>query len=157
MKLKGIIEEDFCNYSKPTMTLMFPNCSFKCEKESGVKMCHNSKMALSPDIEIEYYNLIERYKNNPITKAIVCSGLEPFDSEKELYNLINLFQKYCSDNIIIYTGYIEEEVEEQFPWIFQFNNIIIKFGRFIPNEESHYDEILGVQLASSNQYAKRIS
>jgi hypothetical protein len=36
-------------------------------------------------------------------------------------------------------------------------NIIIKYGRFIPNHQPHYDEILGVKLASDNQYAERIS
>ena len=39
----------------------------------------------------------------------------------------------------------------------QFPNIIIKFGRFIPNQQSHYDEVLGINLASDNQYAKKIS
>ena len=37
-----------------------------------------------------------------------------------------------------------------------YGNIIIKFGRFIPNQPSIYDEILGVTLASNNQYAKRL-
>ena len=35
--------------------------------------------------------------------------------------------------------------------------IIIKYGRFIPNQQKHYDEILGVYLASDNQYAEKIS
>jgi hypothetical protein len=34
--------------------------------------------------------------------------------------------------------------------------VIVKFGRFIPNQKSHYDEILGVNLVSPNQYAKII-
>jgi len=37
-----------------------------------------------------------------------------------------------------------------------FDNIIIKYGRFIPGQEKHYDEILGVYLASNNQYAERL-
>jgi len=36
-------------------------------------------------------------------------------------------------------------------------NIIIKYGRFIPDKEKHYDEVLGIYLASDNQYAERIS
>ena len=32
--------------------------------------------------------------------------------------------------------------------------IIVKFGRFRPNQEPHYDEVLGVNLISDNQYAK---
>ena len=39
----------------------------------------------------------------------------------------------------------------------RFPNIIIKFGRYIPNQQPHYDEVLGVNLASDNQYAERIS
>ena len=36
-------------------------------------------------------------------------------------------------------------------------NIIIKFGRFVPMQQPHFDPILGVNLASDNQYAKQIS
>ena len=34
--------------------------------------------------------------------------------------------------------------------------VIIKFGRFIPNRPSRYDEVLGVTLASDNQFAMRV-
>ena len=37
-----------------------------------------------------------------------------------------------------------------------FENVIIKFGRYIPNDENKFDEILGVKLASKNQYAMRL-
>ena len=30
MKIKGLISEDFVNYKKPAMTIMFPYCTFKC-------------------------------------------------------------------------------------------------------------------------------
>ena len=33
--------------------------------------------------------------------------------------------------------------------------IAIKYGRFIPNQETHFDSMLGVTLASPNQYAKK--
>ena len=33
------------------------------------------------------------------------------------------------------------------------DNIIIKFGRFIPDQKSTFDSVLGVELASQNQYA----
>ena len=38
-----------------------------------------------------------------------------------------------------------------------YENVVIKFGRFIPNQDKHYDDLLGVELASPNQYAKVIS
>ena len=37
-----------------------------------------------------------------------------------------------------------------------YDNIIIKFGRYIPNQQSHFDIVLGVNLASDNQYAERL-
>ena len=37
------------------------------------------------------------------------------------------------------------------------DNIIVKFGRFIPNSPHIYDTLLGVELASNNQYAKIIT
>ena len=39
----------------------------------------------------------------------------------------------------------------------KFKNVIVKFGRFIPNQNSHYDEVLGVELASNNQYARKVT
>ena len=38
-----------------------------------------------------------------------------------------------------------------------FPNIVLKIGRFIVGYEPHEDPILGVMLASDNQYAIKIS
>jgi len=59
-----------------------------------------------------------------------------------------------NDDIVLYTGYNEDEICDKIHLLSQYRNIIVKFGRFIPNQEKHYDEILGVELASPNQYAK---
>lgn len=164
MLIKGLIDEDFTNYKKPSMYIAFPFCTFKCDKEAGCSICQNSQLAKEPDIDIPIIEIVNRYVNNPITKAIVIGGLEPFDS-RLLLNLIKEFRKYTDDDIVIYTGYTEEELKDN-SWTFfpseyekflQYRNIIIKFGRFIPNQEKHYDKILGVELASPNQYARRIS
>jgi hypothetical protein len=39
----------------------------------------------------------------------------------------------------------------------KYPNIIVKFGRFIPDAESKFDEVLGITLASYNQFAIKIS
>ena len=159
MKLKDLKDEDFVNYSKPSMYLIFPSCDFKCDIENGCSLCQNSSLAHLPNIEKGIAGILARYADNPITKAIVCGGLEPFDSAEDLLELIvaarNLFK--IDDDIVIYTGYTEEELKHNkiFKQIVDHKNIIVKFGRFIPNQNSHYDEILGVKLASDNQYAKR--
>lgn len=156
MKVKGINFEDFVNYKKPSMFISFPNCSFKCDKECGRAVCQNSALALSPDIEISVEEIVERYINNPITKAIVCGGLEPFDSFRDLSELITKLREVTNDEIVIYTGYKEEEIMEYVePFLFTFSPIIVKYGRFIPDCESYLNEVLGVKLASPNQYAKR--
>lgn len=138
------------------MFIIFPKCSFKCDKEANYEICQNSHLAKEPIINYSVDKIVERYKTNPITKAIVCGGLEPFDTLDDLTNLISTIRRASDDDIIIYTGYKEEEI---FPvvenLISKYKNIIIKYGRYIPNQESKYDKILGITLASNNQYAVR--
>ena len=158
LKIKQLLDEDFVNYKKPSMFIGFPTCNWKCEKECGEKMCQNKDLALSPDIEISCKTIVDRYMKNPITKAIVCGGLEPFDSWEDLCFLIEEFRKITEDEIIIYTGYNLHEIKDKIIFLQTFfKNIIVKFGRFVPNQEPHYDEILGIKIASANQYATRIS
>lgn len=161
MIIKGLIDEDFVNYKKPSMFIAFPSCTWKCEKECGKRVCQNSVLATASEISIEESELCVRYLENPITTAIVCGGLEPMDSFEELSSFINtLRNRYsCMDDIVIYTGYTEKECNEN-KWLDelrQYQNIIVKFGRFVPDSCSHEDDILGVRLASENQYAKQIS
>lgn len=158
MIVKEIKDEDFINYQKPSMIVAFPSCTFKCEQECGQKLCQNSTLANSPDIEISPTAIVERYLKNSITKAIVFAGLEPMDSWEDLVALVKEFRKHTVDDIVIYTGYrIDEICAKTYSLGNMFNNIIVKFGRFVPNNAPHFDSILGVNLASPNQYAVRIS
>lgn len=53
---------------------------------------------------------------------------------------------------MIYTGYTEHELESKIKYLQRnFKNIILKTGRYIPGQEPHRDEVLGVMLASDNQ------
>ena len=164
MLIKGIIDEDFVNYKKPSMVIMCPYCTFKCDKECGEQVCQNSALATSPDIQIDNFSIVDRYLKNPITKAIVFSGLEPFDSFEDMYSIIYaLRQQNCTDDVVIYTGYDRDEIStmkraDGFFYIdslILFRPIIVKYGRYKPNQKMKYDKILGVNLASDNQYAIR--
>jgi organic radical activating enzyme len=158
MKLKGIRMEDFTNYKKPSMYIAFPSCTFKCERECGQKMCQNSALVTAPDIEISAEDIVNRYLQNPITKAIVFGGLEPIDSWDDMISLIDEFRKHTEDEIIVYTGYKMIEICQKTYWLGnKYKNIIFKLGRFIPNQQPHYDPVLGINLASDNQYAEVIS
>lgn len=154
MHLISVVDEDFVNYKEASMFLIFPHCSFKCDKENGTQLCQNSALIHEPILQISSREIIDRYDSNPITAAIVCGGLEPFDSGDELHELLMNFRYAHYDTIVIYTGYSEQEVREKFSWVFLYENIIIKYGRFRPNQKPHYDKLLGVELANDEQYAK---
>lgn len=171
MKIKGLIDEDFIQYKKPSMFIATSICSFKCDKEAGCQVCQNSDLATAPIINISAEEIIERYVNNPITEAVVIGGLEPFDDFNDLCELLGAFEKYYKTghvhikekrpDIIIYTGYYPKEIRSKLRWMKEHKkdeqiNIIIKFGRFIPDSMPIYDELLGVNLASCNQKAMKL-
>ena len=92
-----------------------------------------------------------------MTSAIVCGGLEPFDSWRDLQTLVMSLRYKTKDDIVIYTGYTEEELKDKLPWLAVYENVIVKFGRYLHKSPSRFDEVLGVKLASDNQYAKIVS
>ena len=159
MIVKDIVPVDFVNYKEPAMYVAFPYCSFKCEKECGIKCCQNSDLARSPNIDVSAERLVEIYETDakPIAKALVCCGMEPLDSFSDLLELIVEFRNKFTDPVIVYTGYKEEEASIYIKALSKFPNIIVKFGRFIPGQPPHVDELLGVKLLGQQQYAKKIS
>lgn len=158
MKLKTVITEHFQDYKYPNMYLAFPSCTFKCERECGQAICHNSALVARPTQEYDPRFIVSEYLNNPIATAIVCGGLEPMDSFEDLILFVSVLRNSgCLDDIVIYTGYEQEEILDKIVQLKAWPNIIVKFGRFRPNEESHFDDVLGVSLASANQRAERIS
>ncbi len=159
IRLKGLIEEDFINYKKPSMFLATSICDWKCciEQNIDVSICQNSTLASQNTIGVSIDKIIDRYINNPLTQSIVMGGLEPFLQFDEILSFIKEFRIKCNDDIVIYTGYYESEIQNEINMLKQFSNIIIKFGRFKPNDKNKFDDVLGIELASNNQYAIKIS
>lgn len=157
MKLKGLVDEDIVNYKKTSMFLIMPYCTFKCDLEAGCTVCQNSSLATQRVLEIPIKTIVDRYINNELTHAIVMGGLEPLDSFEELLELVKALREVTQDDCIIYTGYTEEECQDKINILKQYPNIIVKFGRFRYNNKPRYDSVLGITLASENQYAKQIS
>lgn len=158
MKLFDIVDEDCSHYYLPVMLLPTVTCSFKCEQECGEPCCHNHAWIYVTPQDFPIDQIITRYLSNPISKSIVFAGLEPFDQFEEILVFISMLRKnyHCSDTVIIYTGYNKDEIKNEINILKPFGNIIVKFGRFVPHQEKHRDEILGVDLASPNQYAEVI-
>ena len=157
MHIKFLVEEDFVNYKKPSMVILTPSCSFKCDKECGKNVCQNSALAAALSYKMLSTDIVKRYLKNPITEAVVISGLEPFDKWQEIQEFIMNFRYYSPDDIVIYTGYYPNELQNEIVQLKQYPNVILKYGRYKPNTPSRFDTVLQITLASDNQYAERIS
>lgn len=160
MRVKTIKDEDFVNYKKACMFIGTITCDGKCCKDANIPLstCINNEWNHQPTITIDDHVLIERYLHNDLTSAIVFGGLEPFLQFDEVLHFIYLLRNEynCHDDVILYTGYYKNEIIDQVKQLSYIDHIIIKFGRYKPNEKSHFDEVLGIKLASLNQYAERI-
>lgn len=160
MRVKAIVEEDFINYKLPSMFVSTCFCDYKCCTEIGLdtEVCQNAPISKSKNIEIPNQTIYEHFVNNPITKAVVIGGLEPMIQINEVLELINIFRLHGENcPFVIYTGYYPNEIPKPLNELKRYKNIIVKFGRYIPNRPKRHDDILGVDLISDNQYAEVIS
>ena len=160
IEVKGIIWEDLINYKKISTTLMFPHCTMKCNKECGADVCQNKALAAAKVEPLLLDPFMRLYMSNTLTEALVLQGFEPLDDPISVFTVATAFRDYCChDDLVIYTGYypyesparIIPDVANTIP-----GNLIVKWGRYIPNQEPHYDSVLGVKLASDNQYGELI-
>lgn len=159
LKIKAIMDENFQDYKKPSMMIAMCKCDWKCLKEQhlNISICQNSQLAKQPDVEMPTADIVNRYLNNPITQAVVIGGLEPMKQFNEVLEFINIFRQKSNDDIVIYTGYYPSEIKKQLKQLKQYDNIIVKFGRYNPNGWKIFDHILGIELISDNQFAIKIS
>lgn len=159
IRLKNIVDEVFQDYKKPSMLLATCYCDWKClkERELDVSICQNSEIFKQKNINVSVDEIVDRYINNPITQAIIIAGLEPMLQFDEVLNFIKIFRNKSNDDIVIYTGYYPFEIEDKVEKLKQYQNIIIKFGRYIPNRKKRFDKNLGIELVSDNQFAVKIS
>ena len=160
MKVKTIVDERFEDYKEVSMFVCSNMCDWKCCREAHipVSICQNNSIAQKEPIEISPAEMLDRYLSNPFSKALVFGGLEPMLQFDEVLEIVKYFRNHdCDDTIVIYTGYYKDEIADKITILQDYKNIIVKFGRYEPNSEKRFDEVLGVELISSNQYAEKIS
>lgn len=159
MIVKDIQDETLQDYKVVSMLISACSCDWKCCSEAGMDICQNSELAQRKDAAIPNKVICRRYLHNPISKAIIFGGLEPMLQLDDVLEILSILrhENNCLDDVVIYTGYNEAEVADKLKALRKYKNIIVKFGRYRPNDTERYDEILGINLASSNQYAKKIS
>lgn len=159
MRLKAVVAEDFLNYKKPSMFINTCFCDWKCCHEADVSesICQNNSLIKQPTMDIPNGELINIYLSNDLSEAVVIGGLEPMLQFDELLGFVKAFREKTQDDIVVYTGYYPDEISDKVAALSEYPNIVIKFGRYVPNKPSRYDDVLGVTLASDNQFAMRIS
>ena len=88
----------------------------------------------------------------PFTLFILISGLVYLISKK--CRLIpTIFFYFFVSSVLLFVATLGLGSE----YLELYENIIVKFGRYVPNQLPHYDNVLGIKLASDNQYAKVVS
>lgn len=160
MHVLKLVDERLSDYRLPMLMLVATTCDWKCAREAGfpVSLCQNHAWKGVPPFVISPEEIYQAYVKNPITQGLLFGGLEPLRQFPEIVEVIRYFREYeRSAPVVIYTGYTEKEIADEIECLSQWPNIIVKFGRYVPDQAPHYDLILGVKLASDNQYAKRIS
>lgn len=160
MRYRKIVTEDFTNYKVPSMFIGCIDCDGKCCTEGGFSpsVCCNDVWRKTDVFEVSDREIIKAYLKNPITHAFVFGLLEPMLQFEEIIAFIKALRVdyKCYDDVVIYTGYREDELQEEISELAEYGNVVMKFGRYSPGFQKHFDETLGVFLASPNQYAKRL-
>jgi len=159
MKVRGVVAEDFVNYKMPSMFITSAVCDWKCCTEQNIDtaICQNQPLMQVHEFEASPESLFELFTSNDITKAVVIGGLEPMLQFDEVREVIRYFREHGENcPFVIYTGYYPFEIEGALGVLQSFRPVIVKFGRYRPDLDGRYDEVLGVTLASSNQYAEEI-
>lgn len=159
MLVKEIQDENLQDYKKISMFVCSSACDWKCCTEAGNDICQNMSSANMINICIPNECICQRYLNNPLSKAIIFGGLEPILQINDVFDIIRLLRcEYeCFDDIVIYTGYEKYEISEIVKKLSNYRNIIVKFGRYMPDRDNVYSPELGIYLASDNQYALKLS
>jgi len=123
------------------MTIEFPYCDFKCDRENGTQLCHNWALTDCKSLKIEPARIAHLYVTSALTSALCMQGLEPMDSFDDVIEVCSLVRAVTDDDIVIYTGYNRDEIEDK----------IYTFGVCL-NEEK-YKEVIGEILKYSETKA----
>lgn len=104
IRIASLVDDSIVDGPGIRFTIFMQGCPHKCVG------CHNPEThdmmgGYSETIE----NIISKIKNNPLCFGVTISGGEPFAQKEELLELVKEI-KNINKNIVIYTGYIYEDL-----------------------------------------------
>lgn len=157
IRLKDIVEV-FQDYKKSALLLCCISCDWKCCIEAGidVSVCQNHNIIKQREVYLPFDVILNKV-NLSITDSIIFGGLEPLLQSDEVCGLIEyLREQGVKKDILVYTGYYIEEIDKEVIKRLKNCHVILKCGRYIPNKPKKFDKILGITLASDNQYSVQL-
>lgn len=157
IRLKDVVEV-FQDYKKSALLLCCISCDWKCCIEAGISndVCQNHNIAKQGEARLPFDVILNRV-NSSLTDAIIFGGLEPLLQTKEVCGLIEYLRECgVKKDILVYTGYYLEEIDSGVLERLKKCHVILKCGRYIPNKPKKFDKILGITLASDNQYGVQL-
>lgn len=106
MKLSRVIYPVNTLGGKNRMGIWFQGCNRKCPNcISPENQCYDKGFSCSAE------NIFDNIPDEAQIMGLTISGGEPFCQEKELRNLVELYNRRYSNDIIIFTGYTFAELE----------------------------------------------
>lgn len=153
IRLKDAVEV-FQDYKKSALLFSTCYCDWKCCHEAGVDIdiCQNQKVSQQREVTLPFESILKKV-NQSFTDAVIFGGLEPILQADEVVQCIEYLRKHgVKKDIVVYTGYYLEEIDPETLAYLALNDCILKCGRFIPDRKPKFDAVLGITLASDNQY-----
>lgn len=104
IRIASLVDDSIVDGPGIRFTVFMQGCPHKCVG------CHNPEThdMMGGYLEI-IENIISKVKNNPLCFGVTISGGEPFAQKEELLELVKEIKK-INKNIVIYTGYIYEDL-----------------------------------------------
>lgn len=145
---KGIIHERAEDAPFMGALIVATNCSNNC------KDCFNQYLKTAKTYTNTAEGIIAEVKQNAFNDGIILGGLEWSEQPEEAIELI----RCATANglaVMLYTGLTEEGLYHRIPREYLVG-CLVKFGAYDNTCLSDNYSSLGVKLASTNQYVKRI-
>lgn len=148
---RGIVEERMQDAPFIGALVLAADCHNNCPG------CFNQYLKDEPLLTNTASEIVKQIQSNPLHQGIIFGGLEWTEQAFEMNSLLAEAMKN-NLKIAIYTHHGEKYMREQFPSLFAkryHEDVYIKFGKYDETRDTGV-KAFGVQLATANQYMKRI-